>query len=105
MSSDELRQQLLGLLDAMNEALDKQRWRKMPALHQRLMQVFAQYRAQETSQAALDEMKQTLHNGFQQILERRRQRAALLQNRMASHRDRSEGMLAYSMVNLVSEQS
>lgn len=105
MSSDELRAQILALLDAMKEALDKQRWRKMPALHRRLMQVFEDYRAVETSRAALDDLKQILRNEYLQIIERRRARAAVLHARMENHRDKKEGMLAYSMVSLVSERS
>ncbi|MBL3955962.1 flagellar protein FliT, partial [Bacteroides thetaiotaomicron] len=29
--------QLFALVEAMNEALDKQRWRRLPALHQQVM--------------------------------------------------------------------
>lgn len=105
MNSEELRGQLLGLLQAMHEALDKQRWRRLPALHRRIMQVFEVYRRVEASPAALDEMKQTLRSGFRSIIERRQQRAALLEARMASHRGNQEGMLAYSMIGLVSEHS
>lgn len=103
MSNDEQRKQLLSLLNAMNEALDKQRWRRLPALHQRLMQVFEEYRTQETSSSALDEMKQILRNGMQQIVKRRTLRASVLEKRMANHLEQKEGILAYSMVNLVSE--
>ena len=109
MTTDErcaqLRSEILSLLCAMNEALDKQRWRRMPGLHQRLMTLFAEYSASERSAAALEELKLILRQGFQSIIERRTQRAALLEARMASHRSKKEGMLAYSMVGLVSEQS
>lgn len=103
MNSVELGEQLLVLLGAMHEAQDKQRWRRMPVLHRRIMQVFETYRVIEPSPAALDEMKRTLHTGFRNIIQRRQQRAALLEARMASHRGNKEGMLAYSMIDLVSE--
>ncbi|MFP2504090.1 flagellar protein FliT [Buttiauxella gaviniae] len=103
METEVLRSQILELLAAMNKALDEQRWRKLPALHQRLMVVFEQYRAQETSETMLCELKETLRNGFQQIIERRQHRLEVLQSLMENHREKKEGMLAYSMVSLVSE--
>lgn len=104
METHVLRSQIFDLLAEMNEALDEQRWRKLPALHQRLMVIFEQYRSQETSDAALHELKETLRNRFQQLIQRRQHRLAVLQSLMESHREKKEGMLAYSMISLVSEQ-
>ncbi|MDU1473473.1 MAG: flagellar protein FliT, partial [Escherichia coli] len=47
------RRQLFALVEAMNEALDKQRWRRLPALHQQLIRQFHDYAAAETDAAQL----------------------------------------------------
>lgn len=104
MTSDALRHQIESLLDAMNENLDKQRWRRLPALHQRLMMLFAQYRDAAPSPDELADLKGRLRDGFAQIIVRRQARAGLLEARMEKHRQQQEGRLAYSMVNLVAEQ-
>lgn len=67
----------------MNEALDKQRWRRLPALHQQLIRQFHDYAAAETDAAQLDAVKA----------------------RMEQHQRHQEGVLAYSIVNLLSEKS
>lgn len=104
MSSEALRSQLLALIDEMNAALDKQRWRRMPGLHQQVMAVFAEYEAQEGSALQLQQTKKMLHDAFASLIARRESRAALLKERMAEHQTNKEGMLAYSMVNLFTEQ-
>ncbi|GKX55732.1 hypothetical protein SOASR030_18440 [Leminorella grimontii] len=105
MDSEALRREIYTLLDAMNEALDKQRWRRLPALHQRIMTLFNQYVQLVPPDAELVELKSRLREGFQGLIERRRLRAEVLQQRMEKLRNGKEGMLAYSMVNLFSEQS
>lgn len=45
------RRKLFALVEAMNEALDKQRWRRLPALHQQLIRQFHDYAAAETDAA------------------------------------------------------
>lgn len=95
---------MTSLLAAMHEALDKQRWRRLPALHQRLMATYGDYVAANPSAAALARVKTTLRAGLGEIIARREARAAQLKARMENHRQQRDGMLAYSMVNLVSEQ-
>lgn len=104
MTSNALRQQIESLLAAMNESLDKQRWRRLPALRQRLMMLFAQYRDAAPSPDELAQVKARLRDGFAQMIARREARAAQLAARMEKHRQQKEGRLAYSMVNLVAEQ-
>ncbi|EEX6468043.1 MULTISPECIES: flagellar protein FliT [Enterobacteriaceae] len=77
------RRKLFALVEAMNEALDKQRWRRLPALHQQLIRQFHDYAAAETDAAQLDAVKA----------------------RMEQHQRHQEGVLAYSIVNLLSEKS
>ncbi|BED00609.1 flagellar protein FliT [Escherichia coli] len=77
------RRQLFALVEAMNEALDKQRWRRLPALHQQLIRQFHDYAAAETDAAQLCAVKA----------------------RMEQHQRHQEGVLAYSIVNLLSEKS
>lgn len=105
MTHDALRQQIESLLAAMNDSLDKQRWRRLPALHRRLMMLFAQYRDAAPSPDELADLKARLRDGFAQIIARRQARAGQLQARMEKHRQQQEGRLAYSMVNLVAEQT
>ena len=104
MTSNALRLQIESLLDAMNESLDKQRWRRLPALRQRLMMLFAQYCDAAPSPDELAQVKSRLRDGFAQIIARREARAVQLAARMEKHRQQQEGRLAYSMVNLVAEQ-
>jgi len=104
MSSEQLRNQLVALIDDMNAALDQQRWRRMPGLNQQVMTVFAEYQVQESSALRLQETKKMLHDAFGSLIERRESRIALLKKRMAEHQSNKEGMLAYSMVNLFTEQ-
>lgn len=104
MSQDALRQQIESLLAAMNESLDKQRWRRLPALHRRLMMLFEQYAAEPVSPAELAALKTRLREGFAQMIARRQARAGQLEARMEKHRRQQEGRLAYSMVKLVAEQ-
>ncbi|MRS15521.1 flagellar protein FliT [Enterobacteriaceae bacterium RIT691] len=104
MSSEHLRSQLFALLDEMNSALDQQRWRRMPGLRQQVMALFKEYEAQETSVQQLQSTRKTLHDGFSSIIARRESRATFLQEQMAEHQTKKEGMLAYSMVNLFTEQ-
>ncbi|MCS2150668.1 flagellar protein FliT [Scandinavium manionii] len=105
MSSEQLQKQLLALIDEMNVALDQQRWRRMPGLRQQVMTVFAEYEAQERSELVLQHTKKMLHDAFSSIIERRESRVALLKERMAEHQSNKEGILAYSMVNLFTEQA
>lgn len=104
MSDEPLRNQLFALIDAMHQALDQHRWRKMPGLHQQLMATFDRYQAQETSALALAQTKQALKSAYSAILARREQRADELKARMDKLQRDKEGVLAYSMVNLFSEQ-
>ncbi|EFN7373222.1 TPA: flagellar protein FliT [Escherichia coli] len=96
---------LFALIDAMNEALDKQRWRRLPALHQQLMRQFHDYAAAETDAQQLGAVKSQLHAAFSALIARREQRADVLKARMELHQQRQEGVLAYSIVNLLSEKS
>ncbi|EFA5359203.1 flagellar protein FliT [Escherichia coli] len=91
------RRQLFALVEAMNEALDKQRWRRLPALHQQLMRQFHDYAAAETDVAQFC--------AFNALIKRREQRAEVLKARMEQHQRHQEGVLAYSIVNLLSEKS
>lgn len=99
-----MNKQITELLAAMNEALDKQRWRRMPALHTRLMTLFNAYCANQPPEDELEVLKARLRQAYSEIIARRTERAALLQARMEKHRQQREGVLAYSLVNLVSEQ-
>lgn len=66
---------------------------------------FHDYAAQETDATALREVKDTLHAAFEVLIARRTQRAEELKARMDQHQQNQEGMLAYSMVNLISEKA
>lgn len=105
MDSQSQQQQLFALIDAMNDALDKQRWRRLPSLHQKLMRLFREYEAAETSATELRAVKDRLRLAFAALIERREQRAELLKARMDKHQQQQEGVLAYSMINLISEKS
>lgn len=98
------RRKLFALVEAMNEALDKQRWRR-PALHQQLIRQFHDYAAAETDAAQLDAVKARLYDAFNALIKRREQRAEVLKARMEQHQRHQEGVLAYSIVNLLSEKS
>ena len=95
----------LALVEAMNDALDKQRWRRLPALYQQLMRQFHDYAAAETDAAQLDAVKAQLYGAFNALIKRREQRAEVLKARMEQHQRHQEGVLAYSIVNLLSEKS
>lgn len=99
------RRQLFALVEAMNEALDKQRWRRLPALHQQLIRQFHDYAAEETDAAQLCAVKARLYGAFNALIKRREQRAEVLKARMEQHQRHQEGVLAYSIVNLLSEKS
>ncbi|CBG87106.1 flagellar chaperone protein [Citrobacter rodentium] len=105
MDRESQQRQLFALIDAMNEALDKQRWRRLPALRQQLMRQFAQYQAQESSETELRAVKERLRAAFADLIERRSERAALLKARMDKHQQLQEGVLAYSMMTLISEKA
>ncbi|EGI6811327.1 flagellar protein FliT [Escherichia coli] len=98
------RRQLFALVEAMNEALDKQRWRCLPALHQQLMRQFHDYAQAETDVAQLCAVKAQLYAAFNALIKRREQRAEVLKARMERHQRHQEGVLAYSIVNLFSEK-
>ena len=99
------RRQLFALVEAMNDALDKQRWRRLPALYQQLMRQFHDYAAAETDAAQLDAVKAQLYGAFNALIKLREQRAEVLKARMEQHQRHQEGVLAYSIVNLLSEKS
>ncbi|WP_312816166.1 flagellar protein FliT [Atlantibacter subterraneus] len=101
----QLKTQLLETLQQMHQTLDQQRWRRMPALRQQVMTLFERYCLLETQAAELAETKRLLRDGFGQLLARRQQRAAELEKKMAQHRENKEGVLAYSMMALLTEQS
>lgn len=103
MELQALESEMVKLLGCMHDALDKQRWRRMPALHQRLMLLFTRYCEAGPDAAALSALKATLHKGYSEIVARRQARMALLQAQMETHRQTRDGMLAYSMVSLFSE--
>lgn len=87
------------------KALDKQRWRRLPALHQQLMRQFHDYAAAETDAAQFCAVKAHLYGAFNALIKRREQRAEVLKARMEQHQRHQEGVLAYSIVNLLSEKS
>ncbi|MCV5620161.1 hypothetical protein OFN15_30095, partial [Escherichia coli] len=91
------RRQLFALVEAMNEALDKQRWRRLPALHQQLIRQFHDYAAAETDAAQLCAVKARLYGAFNALIKRREQRAEVLKARMEQHQRHQEGVLAYSI--------
>ena len=64
----------------MNDALDKQRWRRLPALYQQLMRQFHDYAAAETDAAQLDAVKAQLYGAFNALIKRREQRAEVLES-------------------------
>ncbi|MBJ9240985.1 MULTISPECIES: flagellar protein FliT [Citrobacter] len=105
MERERQQQQLYALVKEMNDALDRKRWRRLPGLHQQVMRVFHDYAAWETDATALREVKDTLHAAFEALIARRTQRAEELKARMDQHQQNQEGMLAYSMVNLISEKA
>ncbi|ERB39135.1 hypothetical protein G960_00301 [Escherichia coli UMEA 3292-1] len=88
------RRKLFALVEAMNEALDKQRWRRLPALHQQLIRQFHDYAAAETDAAQLDAVKARLYDAFNALIKRREQRAEVLKARMEQHQRHQEGVLA-----------
>ena len=98
-------QQLYALVQEMNDALDNKRWRRLPGLHQQVMRVFHDYAAWETDAGALREVKSKMHAAFEALITRRTQRAEELKARMDQHQQNQEGMLTYSMVNLISEKA
>lgn len=98
-------QQLYALVQEMNDALDNKRWRRLPGLHQQVMRVFHDYAAWETDAGALREVKSKMHAAFEALITRRTQRAEELKARMDQHQQNQEGMLAYSIVNLISEKA
>ncbi|HGY3718917.1 flagellar protein FliT [Citrobacter sp. Res13-Sevr-PEB04-36] len=105
MERERQQQQLYALVEAMNDALDQKRWRRLPGLHQQVMRDFHAYAAWETDAAALHKVKSKLLMAFEALIERRTQRAEELKARMDKHQQNQEGMLAYSMVNLISEKA
>jgi len=104
METQTVNEQMDALLNAMDEALNKQRWRRMPALHTRLMALFNAYCASQPPEEELTALKARLRQAYGEIIARRTERAALLKARMEKHRQQREGALAYSLVNILSEQ-
>lgn len=104
METQTVNAQMDALLNAMHEALNKQRWRRMPALHTRLMVLFNAYCASQPREEELTALKARLRQAYSEIIARRTERAALLKARMEKHRQQREGALAYSLVNILSEQ-
>lgn len=90
------RRQLFALVEAMNDALDKQRWRRLPAFHQQLMRQFHDYAAAETDAAQLDAVKAQLYGAFNALIKRREQRRSV-EARMEQHQRHQEGVLACSI--------
>lgn len=105
MERERQQQQLYALVAAMNDALDQKRWRRLPGLHQQVMRDFHAYATWETDAEALREVKSKMLVAFEALIERRTQRAEELKARMDKHQQNQEGMLAYSMVNLISEKA
>ncbi|GHK35109.1 hypothetical protein ECZU06_22340 [Escherichia coli] len=50
-------------------------------------------------------VKAQLYGAFNALIKRREQRAEVLKARMEQHQRHQEGVLAYSIVNLLSEKS
>ena len=105
MEGQSPQQQLFALIDAMHRSLDEQRWRRMPALHQQLMRLFEEYAATETSASELQAVKAQLHAAYTVLIERQTRRAEEQKARMENHQQHQEGVLAYSMVNFISEKA
>lgn len=78
---------------------------RVPSLHQQVMRVFHEYEAWETDVSALRKVKDNMLSAFEALIARRTQRAEELKARMDKHQQNQEGMLAYSMVNLISEKA
>ncbi len=104
METQTVNRQVAALLDAMNDALDKQRWRRMPALHTRLMTLFNAWCASQPPKEELEALKAQLRQAYGQIIARRTERAAQLRALMEKHRQQQDGVLAYSLVNILAEQ-
>jgi cystathionine beta-lyase/cystathionine gamma-synthase len=66
---------------------------------------FCEYEAWETDVSALRKVKDNMLSAFEALIARRTQRAEELKARMDKHQQNQEGMLAYSMVNLISEKA
>lgn len=105
MERERQQQQLYALVKEMNDALDQKRWRRLPGLHQQVMRVFHEYEAWETDTSALRKVKDNMLTAFEALITRRTQRAEELKAQMDKHQQNQEGMLAYSMVNLISEKA
>ena len=105
MERERQQQQLYALVKEMNDALDQKRWRRLPSLHQQVMRVFNEYETWETDGSALRNVKDNMLSAFEALIARRTQRAEELKARMDKHQQNQEGMLAYSMVNLISEKA
>ncbi len=69
------------------------------------MRQFHDYAAAETDAAQLDAVKAQLYGAFNALIKRREQSAEVLKARMEQHQRHQEGVLAYSIVNLLSEKS
>ncbi|EOY7838722.1 sorbitol dehydrogenase family protein [Escherichia coli] len=69
------------------------------------MRQFHDYAAAETDVAQLDAVKARLYDAFNALIKRREQRTEVLKARMEQHQRHQEGVLAYSIVNLLSEKS
>jgi len=104
MERERQQQQLYALVKEMNDALDQKR-RRLPSLHQQVMRVFHEYEAWETDVSALRKVKDNMLSAFEALIARRTQRAEELKARMDKHQQNQEGMLAYSMINLMSEKA
>ncbi|EKV7166115.1 flagellar protein FliT, partial [Citrobacter freundii] len=55
--------------------------------------------------SALRKVKDNMLSAFEALIARRTQRAEELKARMDKHQQNQEGMLAYSMINLMSEKA
>lgn len=105
MERERQQQQLYAPVKEMNEALDRKRWRRLPGLHQQVMRVFMIMPHGKPMPPRCERSKDTLHAAFEVLIARRTQRAEELKARMDQHQQNQEGMLAYSMVNLISEKA
>lgn len=65
---------------------------------------YSQYKEIDLA-AQLCAVKAQLYGAFNALIKRREQRAEVLKARMEQHQRHQEGVLAYSIVNLLSEKS
>ncbi len=89
----------------MNEALDKATLATPSGTASAVDTPVSRLRGGGNRCAQLDAVKARLYDAFNALIKRREQRAEVLKARMEQHQRHQEGVLAYSIVNLLSEKS